>query len=341
MAYYVTGFYRDKKEAGYYIFDSNTIRTAVVSNKTIKGNEAIVKQLMNVRMSNYSNMSKPILLSKKMRAGYSIEYKPSIIENGEIVESNNTIVFIDFNKKMFGVVNTNSTAVAWYSINKLTEISKDEAYNNIAYSKETGLLDLRQYHIIGEDNKFEIKLNKFIVEAEVINDEIGSSTDTQESKVEEQDIIETTDDKINNDDKTESANSCKVVTELINWSTTKNSGYTSETRSITQKDFYESMLLMLRDDDIITLPTWVIKELGFKLKANIEMSMNLDKRVALGTIFEREKSMLVLVRYDSSVDYVKVQVVMSINIEEDKDYSIETVKSNFHKWRNSNKYVTI
>lgn len=320
MAYYVTGYYKESKESGYYVFDTKTTKTVKLSNKFIRSNEIIVKDIINVRLSGYSNINKPALRANKTRNGYKLEHKPTIVDDSKVVERNGTIAYLDFNKSLYGVADCDLSEVKWYSLDNLNK--EANKYNNLMYRREDGLLDLEHYHIIGEDKKFNIYLTSMVDKGEDnIDNSNEDTTIKQDSNIDENSI------------------------DVIKWLSENTKEYTEDRISMTQKDFYVNMLLMLRDNDTITLPTWVIKKLGFKLKVNLEKSMNLDKRVSLGTIElgegELKQYMILIVKFDDSLDYAKVQVAMSTHLESGKDYSIEGIRSNFSKWLNHNKFLSI
>src|SRR5690606_12588862 len=147
------------------------------------------------------------------------------------------LVFIDFEQKKYGVVNFNGESITWGNIDELYEIDKDNKYNNISYLKENGLLDLKSYHLIGENARFDIKLNNFVQEVkEVEQVEKRTSTDETDDKGVEVEVsvetLPTPNDKDN----------VNVLSRL----TTQSQEYAAEKLEITQKDFYENILLMLR-----------------------------------------------------------------------------------------------
>lgn len=357
MTYYVTGFFKKtNKGSGYYAFDTVNAKTVIATNKTLKSNVKAVDILVNVRMNNTRDISKPIL-SGITKDGFTIEYKPSLVNKDTTIERNETLVSIDFNRRQFGIVDHFSTEITWKPIEMLVNLGKDEAYNNLAYETETGLLDIGHYDIIGAENRFDIRLVNFIgkkennVVVEKETEDIIEVEDTETEPIKNVEDTETEDIKEVEEDKAENTTSADGVvvptedsnecTDIVSWLTTNRSRYSTESISITQKQVYEGMLLMLRDDDTITLPTWVVRELKFTLVANIKTSMNLDRRVSIYTVLIDKKPLVLIVKFNASLDYVRVQVAMSAHLEEGKNYAIEEIKSKYNKWAQNNKYITI
>ena len=355
MAYYVTGFYKEKEESGYYIFNSDTQQTVKMANRLLKNNTDIVKEIKNARLiKSVKGLDKQILGKKNATS----DYCPALVENNTLIEDTKTLVYIDFIKRTYGAVNYSGTEIIWGHTDDLCKLTTDHILNNLTYNRKNGQLNINSYHVIGQEKQFDI-----VVEG-LWNDENIDETENEQAseKSAEQEITtELTEDiyvsfdnatlvpkNIKGESLSEQlelyTNSENAGLELLSILTVRGKETAAKNLRLSQREIYEALLMMLKDDDIITLPKWVMQEFKFKLKFNIETSMNLDKRISLGTITLSEHSdkiIIAIVRFDEASENVKLQVVMGYSNDGKGDYSLETVREHFIKWRANKRYVTI
>lgn len=365
MAYYVTGMYKQDNELGYYIFDSESEKAAKVSNKMFIDIPSIAKDLINARLISNASLNKYNLIAKRVGFGTSGEYKPAIIEEDKIIEDNMTLVYLDYNTRKFGLVNYDGTNIVWESFDRLSSMSNNTLYNNIQYYKKTGTLSYKAYHIIGDYNAYEIKLEGLMDRDLALEDksnEVNNGYRGFDSKLdihnrdEETQLVKMSNEVSNNikdelskvelveSNMSEQAIIDNRLQNIIGSISSKDSEYATKKLDITKKDFYEISISMLRDYDIITIPKWILKEIKFKIQCNLETSMNLDRMVSIGTIelSNRDKEkLLVIVKQSEDDEFIKLQMVMGYTIEEGKNYSIEYVKEEYNKWRANKKYLSL
>lgn len=119
---------------------------------------------------------------------------------------------------------------------------------------------------------------------------------------------------------------------------------TKKELTLSKVKFYETIFMTLKDDDIITAPKWILKDLKFRLDRNLDVSMNLDKRVSLGTITlisYHDTKLRVIVRVDDNEDSIRMQIAMGYTHCKGKDYTVEGIVNRYNKWRANNKMLTI
>ena len=348
MSFYATGFYTEQNEAGYYIFNSVTKQTVKIANKYLKNNTKIIKDIKNARLvKSAKGVDKQILRRKNSMS----EFHPALITNGVITRNMETIIYIDFNAKTYGTVNYNGTTANWHPLSDLFKIKTGNSFNNLAYTKKTGQLHLNSYHVLGLKNQFDIVIKELIRE-EAYEDE--TEQEIEKNTIEEGDIYVSFDSITlipNNIKGEELAKQLELYTnsenegqEVLDKLIIENKSETAEKISLTQREFYRALLMTLKDDDIITVPKWVIRELKFKLKYNIDKSADVTRRVSLGTIALHEHSdkiVIAIIRFEDTLDNVKLQVMMGYNNDGKKNYSLEALKEQYLKWRANKRFVSI
>ena len=277
---YIIGFYMDNGESGYYVYNANSNRTEKVPNKQFINDENAKTYIRNARMVNSNSETKPIFTGKDFGEGIVSIFNPAIINRGRVTKDNETIVYIDFNRMMYGKVQYGKNHIIWGKLGDLENIpmeskgtvSKD-SYNNLVYNKSTGLLHLEAYEIIGADNARDIILKSVRDNKEkaVSNKKGTSKKEKKECKCREKDT------------------------------------------------FYRDILNMMGEEDIMTLPKEAMQILKFRLTYNLETNMDLSERVSLGIVKlgvrDNTNNVPVIVRFSENKDTIRIQKMGTLDID--------------------------
>lgn len=360
VAYYVTGFEMDKSKLGYYIFDSNTRTTKYMSQNTLLANKDAIKDLVNARLGSVTNKHKGILMSRGRKGVKSI-YKPALVKGNQVKNNTDTLVYINFISKKYGLVNYEGD-ITWHTLGNLQSLPRESPYNNLCYLKDCGFLDLLCYHIIGMEESHSILLHNYIEkeqEEQGVEERLVNTGENKNSNL--RDVVEvlgpTEDLEVggegNLDIKTgmekelnqiKSTHKEKSSVELANDECGGISNNTEQNNIMSPQDFYEDMIMTLRGFDTITLPKEIFNNIRFKIEHNLETSMELNKRVSLGTVFLNnfpKVPIIAIAKVDESLDTVKFQVMRGAHIEKGENYSFGSIKEEYLKWRSRKKYLSI
>ena len=320
LAYFVTGISKDEGKKKYSLFDSINGHTIKIDEDKIKDNQDILNNTVNIQS----------IFNMTDTGNYVVD---DCVVEYDITESNNprTIVYIDFTKNKIGTVSWRNDRVKWVALNHLRMLSDVTRYNNICYNKDTMKLDLKKYHIIGKGYERDVILENIVYDSERCEDEnISNMEEIYESykdkKNKEMRNIKESIDKLEwlvSRDKDNIENNTDNVTNV-------------EYVEVNKHEYYELMLAILDDEDIVTIPKDVFDKLKFRLEKNLEVDMSLQRRVSLGIIELGklgDKIVKAIVRINESDDKVRIQVI--------KNKSIDEIKDMYAEWRANKKYLTI
>lgn len=301
---YIIGFYMDNGESGYYVYNANSNRTEKVPNKQFINDENAKTYIRNARMVNSNSETKPIFTGKDFGEGIVSIFNPAIINRGRVTKDNETIVYIDFNRMMYGKVQYGKNHVIWGKIEDLERTpraingpSSKNSYNNLVYDEATGLLNLEAYEVIGADNARDI----------ILKDNKGGNTKTVNKK-----------EATNKDNEKE----CKCGT---------GSGCGGK------DTLYKTIVTMMDNEDIMTLPKEAMQILRFRLAYNLETNMDLSERVSLGIVKlgvgNNTSNIPVIVRFSENKDTIRIQKMGTLDID--------TIRAEYTSWRANKRYLSL
>lgn len=336
MAFFVTGRYTDKDGSGYYVFNSDMRKASKVSNEYLKENPDIVKHFNNAALKR--NAVGPIILEAKgVKGGITSVYSPASTINGAIEKETRTLVYIDLNRLKYGLVNYDGSEIIWEELRELPDLPLRRVINNLQYIKNTGRLELEAYHIIGKVpnghiilknyiERPEKKVNKSKKAAERLSNEASDTGSKAEEESKKHVEIQRDDSNTKQETKKDEGNKeLRIRKELdIN-------------KEVTLKslEYYKSILGMMEDEDIITIPKDVLSNIDFRTKENLETNMDVSRRVYIGelNVGKPETYTLAIIKAEDSSNKAKVQII--------KGKTVDKAIAEYSRWRANHRFLKL
>lgn len=93
--------------------------------------------------------------------------------------------------------------------------------------------------------------------------------------------------------------------------------------------FYKVLLLTQMDHSIIYIPFEILKQLRYRIERILDRDMDMTMFVAICTIKIEGVNMIIIGRFESASQMIRVQVIKSSRPQKDKNYDIDYIGDNY------------
>lgn len=116
-----------------------------------------------------------------------------------------------------------------------------------------------------------------------------------------------------------------MASRIVRW----NKGSQPTDVVINEIGFYKVLILSQMDDSVIYIPFEIIKKIKYRIEHIVDQNMDMTEFVAICTIKVDGVDIVLIVRFDQSSQYTRVQIVKSSRPQKDKNYDIYHIKQNY------------
>ena len=352
MGYYVISkSIRDTDKVYYTIFDSNTAEIREISKQLITNNSNIMESVVNVRYKE---------VHRKLEDCFCKRYMG--LYNQTLELDKKTLVYIDFQSRQCGLVDSTGT-VEWVPIRVIMELNEETCnqYNNIVFKRATLELNIRAYHIIGQEHEIKIsqsikqgvpiekkeytvdlreELNKKIIALEQENKALKgkiSLIDKERQELRYEIIGQSkTIGKLENTIKRKETE----ISELTNKIETKEKEMASSNKVyLGTVEYYISKIKDMGLYDKMHIPVSIYRKLKARELETLENGLHGGECTLLESIKIGEEHFVVLVNHDWSKDYVIIQMITDPKNRKPIDTTMYNFIKIFKDWTNNVRFL--